>query len=878
MAITAVGKDGRAEDLLERAPHLSVLAELLDSVLGDAGGRLALVGGEAGVGKTSLLRRFCDDQPSSVRILWGGCDALSTPRPLGPLADIAVSTEGEVEQLVAGEARPHQVMTALVRELDTRAPSIVVLEDLHWADDATLDVVKLLGRRVESIPALFVATYRDDELDRAHPLRLVLGELAISRGLVRLKVEPLSREAVRELAEPHAVDTEMLYRKTTGNPFFVTEVLATADAAVPETVRDAVMARISRLSPGARTVVEAASIFPTRADLPLVDALSGEAAPEIDACVTAGVLRAEPGGVAFRHELARLAIEESLPPGRKVALHIQALEALASSPATAQDLDRLANHADAAGDVEAVQRYAPAAAVRAASLGAHREAAAHYACALRFGAGLGLEARAELLERRAYECVLINQLTEAVELGKQALACYRALGDPRKQASTLRAMSWPLWTLGDVGEAQRMLDRAAALLESLPPGAELAATYCEQSWLAFMEGDFEVAIALGTRALELGEGVADLATELHVRTTLAAVGFIRGGAGAGKELERNLERSREAGLHVEAVRAQCVLAGVLAARHDYARAEPHVTAGIEYCLEHDLDSWRPYLATLRGKLEFEQGRWDQAADSLTSALVGRGSGHSTVLALAALGHLRSRRGDPAAWPLLDEALALADRSGDFERIAPVAAVRAEAAWLEGRPEAVAGETDMAWRLSTGQGRVWTTGELAVWRWRAGINDVIAAELPPPHALQIAGEWKLAAEAWRELGCPYEAALALADGDSEAALRQALDELGALGASPAAALVARRLREQGIRGLPRGPRPSTRSSVANLTVREAEVLELVAQGLRNAEIATRLFVSPRTVDHHISAVLRKLDVRTRTEAGAEAVRLGLTGPR
>ena len=128
--------------------------------------------------------------------------------------------------------------------------------------------------------------------------------------------------------------------------------------------------------------------------------------------------------------------------------------------------------------------------------------------------------------------------------------------------------------------------------------------------------------------------------------------------------------------------------------------------------------------------------------------------------------------------------------------------------------------------------------------------------------------------WRAIGCPYEAALALADADEEDALRRALDELQQLEARPAAARVIRRLRELGARGLPRGPHPATRRNAGGLTPREQQVLELVAEGLRNTEIAERLVLSTRTVDHHVQAIIRKLGVRTRVEASAAAIRLGL----
>jgi hypothetical protein len=229
--------------LLERDDATSAVAESLGDVVRTGRGGLVSVTGEAGVGKTSLLRRFCADQHEAARLLWGACDPLFTPRPLGPLVDVAEATGGELLQVVGEGGKPHTVAAALIRELAARGPTVLVLEDLQWADEATLDVIALLSRKIETVPALAALTYREDELDRRHPLRIVLGAFARGRTLRRIDLAPLSRDALARLAEPSGIDVDELYRKTGGNPFFATEALAAGDAKVPATVREAVLAR-----------------------------------------------------------------------------------------------------------------------------------------------------------------------------------------------------------------------------------------------------------------------------------------------------------------------------------------------------------------------------------------------------------------------------------------------------------------------------------------------------------------------------------------------------------------------------------------------------------------------------------------------------------
>jgi predicted ATPase len=415
-------------ELLERAAPLSALRQGLDEACAGRG-RLLLLAGEAGAGKTALLRRFADDVAGSARVLWGACDPLFTPRPLGPFLDIAGQVTGEFGGLVREGVQPHETLAALLRELDRGRPSLVVLEDVHWADEASLDLLGMIGRRIGQAAALVVASYRDDELGQAGALRTVLGELATAPAVSRLGLEPLTPAAVATMASPYGVDEQQLYRQTGGNPFYVTEVLGSGAASMPATVRDAVLARASRAGPGARQLLEAIAVVPAPVETRLLAALAGGDAGHLDECLVSGMLIHERGRVGFRHELARLAIEDSIPAGRAMMLHRAALRALRTSPGAGADPAGLAHHAEFANDAGAVLTFAPAAGDQAAAAGAHREAAAQYGRALRFAGSLPLRSRALLLERQSYECYLSDQPEHAIQARRQALAAYRSLGD-----------------------------------------------------------------------------------------------------------------------------------------------------------------------------------------------------------------------------------------------------------------------------------------------------------------------------------------------------------------------------------------------------------------------------------------------------------------
>jgi DNA-binding CsgD family transcriptional regulator len=400
--------------------------------------------------------------------------------------------------------------------------------------------------------------------------------------------------------------------------------------------------------------------------------------------------------------------------------------------------------------------------------------------------------------------------------------------------------------------------------------------YSSVSHMRMLAGDAAEAVRWGEQAITLAERLGETEVLVHALNNVGSALFLAGSEEGRAKLERSLALAGEAALTEHVVRGYVNLASIAVDLRRYEVADRYLAEGIGFATDQGVDAWRWYLVAVRARGECERGRWQQAFASAQAVLAAaRPTSFARLTALVVLARVRARRGEPGCWPLLDEALGIAMLNGHLQQAGPVAAARAEAAWLEGAWSEVDAQTREWLDLARLREDAWIYGELAYWRWKAGLTGGVRAAMAEPYALHVGGEWAAASECWSRLGCPYESAVALADSHEAEDLRRALSALTELGARPAAAAVARRLRSLGERGLPRGPRAATRANPAGLTVRQLEVASLVAQGMPNTEIAARLVLAPKTVEHHVSAILRKLGVQSRLEVGAAAARHGLT---
>ncbi|WP_327412697.1 ATP-binding protein [Streptomyces sp. NBC_01233] len=846
--------------LLEREAELASLASVAYEAA-EGCGSVTLIHGEAGIGKSSLVAALPQTVPVNLRLRFAYCHDLAAPRPLGPIRDL-ITDAGSASRLQ--DDMDAQSVLDLVLDTQPKRPGavMVVIEDVHWADDATLDVLHYVVRRIAALPVALVLTYRDDVIDCRRRLSPLLGQVATTTRPRRVKLRPLSLHAVRQLSANSAIDAAQLYAATSGNPYLVTEVLSYgAHVEVPPSVADALLARTRRLEVEVRRSVEQLSVIPTPVEWWLAHVLLAGETGGLDAAEGQGLISVSPEGISFCHELTRQAIADSLPGARRMELNARVLAAMVIHKGV--DLSRLLHHATEAGDMDAMAYYGPQAAREASRCGSHRQAVARYQSVLNLLARYRPVQQADLLQEYAVECYTIGQGHNAMEAQVSAVKLRRSLGDPRMLGTSLcwlsRMYSWN----GQRQAAERTARQAIDVVSGVGDQRLLALAYSNQSRLHVADPQTSEGIEYGERALKLARNLGDRAIESHALTSMGTVQWVRGSRVSGRSVvEESLQTALAANEIEHACQAYLTLAHMLLSDLHLDEAQHYLTQGVKLAESREHLGLLGRMHMAGAFVAFSAGDWDLAVQSAErtsdeQCLVSRWG------SLAVRGRVLVRRGGSGGEELLTRASDIAREIRDVHGVEEAAAGLAEAAWLRGDRDTARLHAESAYRWARQAGHSRPRHELTYWLIRMNVPIEMDGDTHP-YALQAAGQWAKAAATWRESGHSYERAAALAETGHQDDLITALGLLEGLRAEPLTRIVRTRMRELGIHRAPRGPASTTRQNPHGLTRRQAEVTQLIRQGLTNAQIAAALVLSVRTVEQHVAAALAKLGVASRRE--------------
>lgn len=853
--------------ILERETELAIFAELLDGI-GPTGGRVVLVRGEAGIGKSTLIDRALSEATAHAHTLLGACDDLLTPQPFGPIWDIARDEASLLQPLADGDRRAvmEAVLDLLMRSL---RPTVLVLEDTQWADEATLDLIKFLGRRIARTNGLLILTYRDVEVDSEHPLRQVIGDLPPG-NLIRMPLNHLSADAIASMVDEGSFDIDEVLRLTDGNPLFVTEVLASGVEAVPASVQDAVLTRVRKLTPEARHVLELVSVVPGETERRLVDAIASPTEDALTEGLRQGLLVTDVTTLSFPHDLQRRAVEASLSDVERRRFNQQILDLLRDSSEPA----RLVHHATEAGDIDALVKFVPLAARAAMEIESTTEAVAHFRTLEPYLDKLELVEQAAALHDWATQEYLTDN-EESLDLFERAIACLRMQQDDRQLARTLSLAGRANASHARPTEAMAHATEAITLLEPYGPSSDLGRALSHLAYLEFFYTDRDDAVLpLVDRAISVAEEVGDFETITNALNVKAHLIFSRGDAAGMTLMEESLRRSQDAGDHWGEVRALSNMAGMYGDVRDMSRATDFVRRARDRAARYEIRSVEASSLAMYCEFLLWKGEWTNAEDAAVEAL--RASAHNEQIAQRVLGTIQARRGSSEARAGILAMWSLVQPGEGATIVDTAAAALAEYLWLSGEddPELIRQLKDV---LADGisLGIPWPSGAFTFWMWKLGLLDEVPDGTADFYGWIIVGEYEKSAEFWHEREIPYEEGLALMHGDETEQI-EAIRIFEDLGATATANRVRQTLADRGVT-VPRGKSQTTRNHAAGLTARQDEVLRLLAHGLTNTEIADELFVSQRTVENHVSAVLMKLDVPNR-ETAVESARLrGILDP-
>ncbi|NYE36431.1 DNA-binding CsgD family transcriptional regulator/tetratricopeptide (TPR) repeat protein [Nocardioides cavernae] len=856
-----------APRLLERERELDVLREGVRQVRDGLGVGIA-VAGESGTGKSSAIAAVVREA-AGLRVLRGQCDPLGTPRPLGPFRDLGMADL--LARASADEVHLSETAGAVLRELAAE-PTVLVVEDLHWADAASTDVLRHVVRRVETVPVAVLVSYRDLEIGPRHPARRLLGDFAALDGLRTLALRPLSVDGVATAVDGSGLDPVRVHALTGGNPFYVAQVAQEPDRPLPDSVRDTILARTADLEPEDLETLQLIACSPDGLDdrlLPLV----GVDLDELRRLDRTTLLVRTEHGIAFRHELARQAVETTIPPGGAPRLHHRLLVSLEQvdlpSPAT------LTHHALGARDAARTLVHAREAASEAVAAGSNAEAAAFLEVALDHlpGGAPSLE-RAQLLMQLAQQLYVTARLPESAAATRAAIPLWRDAGRLDGVAEAHAVLNVLEYQSGRRASSNRHAAQAQELADGLDSPETVARVHADAGMVALVNSDLARAVACGRRTTEAGAAAGSEEHVLAGRLLVEGVACICGEPGARERVAELVGTARRHGWDETAWRGYIMLTIHAMDRGELRTMQRVVEETLVHTHGRDLRNATLWHLSLRAILHARAGRWSAAREDAEEVLAS-GACDGSIWPHVALATAALRVGDQDPAPHLEQAWRLARTLDEPGRYLPVLSCLAEAMWLSGTPDdrVTTFAVEHLPALCTAD-QVWPVGDLVLWLRRVGIAVEPGPDLPVPHRASLERRTAEVATWWQRSGNVFDEAMAYADSpDAEDRVRGVvlLDRLGAIGTADR---LRRELRRDGLASVPSRPIESTRANPGGLTNRQLEVARLVARGHTNSEIAAQTFISTKTAEHHVSAILAKLQVANRRELLVRAGELGL----